>query len=300
MKKHETFSGKEELLAQILEECLEEDLSFVPPEREIARRHRFSEEFENTMREMLENTSNETRKKEIKKHFSPRYGQWAACVLVFCICGGLFYYLSTSFYKTGSSEEAAADTIMEESAPEEETAEGTAPEAVEEAPEAEAADSAGTEKASDDAGSEPEPEKTYCGQTVYLAEQQEVPESLEYVTTLVNCPVLDEENPSLVLTIGNTGEEPIRYLNHYGLEVFIDGAWYVIPEETGTDGEWLTLEAGMAVDEEIDLSDYQIRYDAQRYRLIAHVEEETVSAEFTFENVFTEMMETTEEKSSAE
>ena len=35
----------EELLTRVLDECLEEDLSFVPHEREIAGKHRFSPGF---------------------------------------------------------------------------------------------------------------------------------------------------------------------------------------------------------------------------------------------------------------
>ena len=48
------MNKQEELLVQVLEECLEEDLSFVPPEGEIARTHRFSREFEQRMQEILE------------------------------------------------------------------------------------------------------------------------------------------------------------------------------------------------------------------------------------------------------
>ena len=53
MKKQdeETAGNKDRdrLLARVLEECLDEDLSFVPPEREIARSHTFSESFEEKM-----------------------------------------------------------------------------------------------------------------------------------------------------------------------------------------------------------------------------------------------------------
>ena len=53
MKKPEKLTRGEELLAQALEECLDEDLSFVPPEREIARTHRFSERFAESMDRFL-------------------------------------------------------------------------------------------------------------------------------------------------------------------------------------------------------------------------------------------------------
>ena len=82
MERHETFSEGEKLLAGILDECLDEDLSFVPPEREIARTHRFSESFERAMEELLETGQDMEREQKIRRHFSPRYGQWAACILL--------------------------------------------------------------------------------------------------------------------------------------------------------------------------------------------------------------------------
>lgn len=285
MKKHETLSRGEELLIQVLDECLEEDLSFVPPEREIARKHRFSEKFEQAIKELLENTSRETKKKEIQKHFSPRYGQWAACILLFFICGGLIYHVIGPFTdKSGAAvpQESASDEMAAETA---ESWEGEA--------------SAESLPAAGDTGERSEAqkqEKTYCGQTVRPAEQQDVPEALEHVTTLVNCPVQDEENPVLILTIGNTGTEDVQYLNRYDLEVWIDDGWYVIPAKSEEEEQWMTLEAGMAVDAEIDLKDYQMDYGARQYRLIAYVNQEAVSAEFTFEEVFTEMMEKLEEE----
>lgn len=315
MKKHETLSRGEELLARVLDECLEEDLSFVPPEREIARKHRFSEKFEKTIGELLENTSNETRKKEIKKHFSPRYGQWAACILLFCICSGLFYYVIGPASDKGMSSSEKAETTAE-TAETAEAADGAAEETYDELA-AGALESGGIpeEAEPESAWEEAEPEEDYsesenvsesaekqaagkifCGQTIRLAEQQEVPESLEHVTTLVNCPVQDEENPVLILTIGNTGEENVQYLDRYDLEVWIDDGWYVIPSRSEEEGQLLTLEAGMAVDAEIDLTEYQIDYNAQQYRLIVYVDQNPVSAEFTFEEVFTETMEKLEEE----
>lgn len=297
MKERESLLEGEKLLAQALDECLEEDLSFIPPERELARKHHFSEEFEKTIEELLKDASDASRKR-IQKHFFPRYGQWAACLLIFCICSGLFYYITRPLPdQTESVQEGGAsgsadtgfDELQEEAVPEfyEEPASDREGEAAKE-------DSAsGYAKEADsvqEADLETVPGKKYCGQTVYPAEQQEVPEVLDYATTLVNCPVLDEENPILILTIGNTGEEELRYLNHYMLEVRLDDKWYVIPERLDAPEEWMTLEAGMAVDEEIDLTDYHIDYDAQQYRLITRVNQELVSAEFTFGDGFTETM----------
>lgn len=56
-----------------------------------------------------------------------------------------------------------------------------------------------------------------------------MPEALENVNTLVNCPVLDEENPTLTLTIANTGETSTSYQMPPILEVWLDDGWYVIP-----------------------------------------------------------------------
>lgn len=289
MKKHETLSKGEELLKHVLEECLEEDLSFVPPEREIARKHHFSEQFEEKMQTLFEQFKKKNEEHEIRKHFHPRYGHLAACVLVFCVCGWLFYSVIGPVEKQAAMESApaegapqapsATDAVTEESA-------------VEEAAPLEGEMKEETESES---GVISAAVKEYCGHEVYLAEQQEVPEYLDYVTTLVNCPVLDEEAPVLFLTIGNIGEETIEYLTHYDLEVWLSDGWYVLPPHSEGDVVWKELEAGMAVDEELDLSVYDIDYDAEKYRLITYVNEDLISAEFTFEDVFEEQMEELEE-----
>lgn len=309
MKTHETLSKGEQMLARVLEECLEEDISFVPPEREIARTHRFSEKFEAAMEKLLEHSSHEIRKKEIRRHFSPRYGQWAACILIFCICSGLFYYcvqptmdkstvtegsMEEAEYENGSDSIESFDAASSEAAAEAEPAEAETPQMTTE----EQRDEADSKK--QDTGAGLRTERIYCGKTVYLAEQQEVPEALEHVATLVNCPVLDEENPVLFLTIGNTGEEEVKYLDQYTLEVWLEDGWYVIPPKEEKQGEWILLAPGMAVDEEIDLAAYQMDYGAQRYRLITQIGENLVSAEFTFEEAFTETMEKLEEENSGE
>ena len=74
----------------------------------------------------------------------------------------------------------------------------------------------------------------------------------------------------------------------------------MIPDRTGTQGEWRTLEPGMAVDEEINVADYQVDFDEQQYRLITYVGDELISAEFTFTEAFEETMEQLEEESSGE
>lgn len=298
MQKHEKLSKGEELLAQVLEECLEEDLSFVPPEREISRKHRFSEEFEQTMQRILEEISDDLKKKEIRKHFSPRYGQWAACILVFFVCGWLFFHVGSQIGDSVTEESAdMAEAPAEEPAYDEAAAEdmdsGAGDSMAGGMENAEAEESV-LESGLSEAAGEPEG-KDYCSQTVYPARDQDVPEQLETVTTRVNCPVLDEDNPVLMLTIGNTGEEDVRYLDRCELEVWLEDAWYQIPSESDREGEWLTLEAGMAVDAEVDLSGYQIDYDASQYRLVTYTGDGPVSVEFTFGEVFRKTMEELEE-----
>ena len=73
----------EELLTRVLDECLEEDLSFVPHEREIAGKHRFSPGFEEQMEAMMTEAEQKMQEKELKKHFHFQWGQLAACVAVF-------------------------------------------------------------------------------------------------------------------------------------------------------------------------------------------------------------------------
>ena len=77
-RQEEKKAEAEKLLTRVLEECLDEDLSFVPPEREIARSHTFSESFEEKMDQLLNDGEEAVRKgkeREIRRHFSPRYGQ---------------------------------------------------------------------------------------------------------------------------------------------------------------------------------------------------------------------------------
>ena len=291
----------EELLTRVLDECLEEDLSFVPHEREIAGKHRFSPKFEEQMEAIMAEAEQKTQEKELKKHFHFQWGQLAASVAVFCVCGAL----AGTVYLQHSGGKGAADTtamMTAESADvAEESTELEVAEDVEESAAEDAADmgAAGDlETADADTGStDTSKGKTYCGQTIYLAEIQDMPEALENVNTLVNCPVLDEENPTLTLTIANTGETATSYQMPPFLEVWLDDGWYVIPATSteSTEATWTRLDEKMAMDEVIDLTQYQIDYGAQRYRLVVRIGEHMLSAEFTFEEVFAEQMETLEE-----
>ena len=81
---------KEELLAGAFDDCMEEQLSFIPTEREIARMHRFSDEFTEKMEEMCR-TQGRPQKKEItKKEFVYSFNRIAACILMVLVVGGVF------------------------------------------------------------------------------------------------------------------------------------------------------------------------------------------------------------------
>ena len=101
----------------------------------------------------------------------------------------------------------------------------------------------------------------------------------------------------MTLTIANTGETSTSYQMPPILEVWLDDGWYVIPTTSTESKEptWTRLETKMAMDEAIDLTQYQIDYGAQRYRMVVRIGEHMLSAEFTFEEVFSEQMETLEE-----
>ena len=117
MKKQdeETAGNKDRdrLLARVLEECLDEDLSFVPPEREIARSHTFSESFEEKMDQLLNDGEEAVRKgkeREIRRHFSPRYGQMAATVLIFLVAGFLVWKVKDLFHPAAGQPSARRRT----------------------------------------------------------------------------------------------------------------------------------------------------------------------------------------------
>ena len=305
----------EKLLTRVLEECLDEDLSFVPPEREIARDHTFSEPFEEKMDQLLNDGEEAARKKkrqEIRRHFAPRYGQMAAAVLIFLVTGFLLWNVKDQMHPetTAGTEKAETASVMtEESAAEEPEETVAAAESTDEAVQEDASADIGMAKeispleeewAKGEINDPSQEGVSYCGSMIYPAVQQEVPEVLETLTTLVNCPVQDEENTTIVLAIGNTGEEAVRYLDGYDLEVQVGNTWYVIPHKQYHQRDWKILEAKMAVNLEIALSDYNIDYGAQEYRLIAYVDGQQISAEFTFEEVFAQQMEEQEAVEASE
>lgn len=188
------------------------------------------------------------KEREIRRHFSPRYGQMAATVLVFLVAGFLVWKVKDLFHPEIASESVKTETAMDTSTYDDAVLEESAAEDIEEAMATADSADAGTQKEAADAApgsltaEEEEWEKgevndpsqegiSYCGNMIYPAVQQEVPELLETLTTLVNCPVQDEDNTMIVLAIGNTGEEAVRYLDGYDLEVRVGSTWYVIPHK---------------------------------------------------------------------
>ena len=154
-RQEEKKADAEKLLTRVLEECLDEDLSFVPPEREIARNHTFSEPFEEKMDQLINDGEEAVRKEkeqEIRRHFSPRYGQMAAAVLIFLVAGFLVWNVKdqlhpeTAMESTGTENamdtSACDDAMVEESAAEDEEEVMTTAESAEAAAQEEAADQA--------------------------------------------------------------------------------------------------------------------------------------------------------------
>lgn len=80
------------------------------------------------------------------------------------------------------------------------------------------------------------------------------------------------------ITIGNISETPISYNANMELQVQSGGAWYVIPRKTEPVGQDTTvvLEPGMAQDEELELTAYDLDYDADAYRIITYVDGRTL------------------------
>ena len=138
-------------------------------------------------------------------------------------------------------------------------------------------------------GKENAPEKiTFAGRDIYLAQEQNVTGETESVKTLVSSPIIARDAGLVKVTIGNISETPISYNANMELQVQKDGAWYVVTrksEPVGQQDTTVILEPGMAQDEELDLTDYDLDYDADAYRIITYVDGEPFSAGFRFESV---------------
>ena len=286
----------EELLAEVLNACMEEQLSFIPPEGEIARTHTFSREFQEYMKHLLRTQGKPERRKMTKQEFVFRFNKLAACFLVLIVVGGLcaggFLLLGRNGFKSeapaSGTESAAAADMAAEAEVTEETAEEEAPA---EAPEP------------DGGMAEMAPEEiTFMGTQIVLAAAQELPEETEQVRTLVSSPLVDREAESIKITVGNRSQSPIYYYTSMDLEVLVDGAWYLLPGKQNLTEEDLNrmvrLEPEMAQDEEILLEYYDLDYDAEKYRVVTYLDGLILSSEFRFENPETDLekaLEKTEE-----
>ncbi|MGI6000772.1 MAG: immunoglobulin-like domain-containing protein [Candidatus Merdisoma sp.] len=282
-------SLQEELLAEAFGACMEEQLSFIPPEREIARMHTFSDRFTAAMEELCR-TNGKLKKREMtRREFVFGFNKIAACILLMLVVGGACvggYLISehglpgagadSSSAEVAESTEQAADMAM----PEEETASGGS--SVEQ--------EAGSGE--EDAGAAAE-EAEFMGGTVFLAEEQKLPAGTEEIKTLVSSPVLDRDAETVKVTIGNLSENTVSYSTEMELQVYLEGAWYVVPktgqsageQEEGQKAGQIELEAGMAQDEEIQLADYALDYEAEKYRIVTYVDGIPFGSEFWFETL---------------
>ena len=82
---------EKELLAEAFDECMDEQLSFIPPEREIARMHRYSEEFQQNMQELLDAGGRPKREKSTitSREFVYSFNKIAACIVAVLVVGGV-------------------------------------------------------------------------------------------------------------------------------------------------------------------------------------------------------------------
>jgi len=275
----------EELLEEAFNACMEEQLSFIPPEREIARMHTFSEEFKEAMAKLLRTKGKPEHKKITKREFVYSFNKIAACILVVLViggaCAGGLVMLSRSGAKSEAPQEAvpsaAAQDTVESAEAEEEAAEYE--EAVPEEP---------AEGAPEEGGEVIPEEAEFCGRKISLAASQYLPESADDVKTLINSPVIARDAEKILLTIGNMKERPIYYYASMDLEVLIDGAWYLVPSkqeiDEETSGQLVMLEPGMAQDEELSLEYYDLDYEAEKYRVVTYLDGLTLSSEFRFAN----------------
>ncbi len=286
----------QELLEEAFEVCMDEDLSFIPPENEIARMHTFSEDFLEKMKVLLRTKGKPEKRQISRREFVYGFNRTAACILaVLLVCGacagGLILVSRSAGSKSApmdglepgtaeNSMDTAAEAAEPQEAPEEEEA------VLEEEVETGLEDTAA---GAEDGGKRPSEYADFMGSRIGLAGIQELPEKSEKVKTLVNSPLIARDAEDIKITIGNMGEYPIYYYTDMDIEVLIDGAWYTVPPREEPSEEererMVYLEPGMAQDEEILLEEYDWDYDAQRYRVVTYLEGMILCSEFRFENL---------------
>lgn len=279
MENREDLACAEHMLARILDECMEEQLSFVPPEREIARMHTFSSKFREQMAEMLRNRRKPAGKKIEKREFAYGFNRAAACILAVLLIGaaGGLGYLRLGIPGNGKTASQSYDGGMSVEAPAEAAAGITEESAETEAQEDEAAGSSAVLP-------QGIPRAEFMGQMLEPAMEQNLPASLGNVKTLVNSPAISRDAREMILTIGNQEEYTIYYYPCMDLEVLIDGYWYQVPPLTEEErGQMVALEPNMAQDEMILLENYELDYEAESYRLVTYLDNMTLCSEFRFE-----------------
>ncbi len=277
MKKHNTLTDGEQLLARVLEECLEEDLSFVPPEREIARKHRFSQEFEDAMSELLEDEEEEDEEEEaIRRHFRPRFGELAAVILVFFVCGAVALSLTGSFFPASTSSDMAVAETTEETGEAASAETWDMEEAAEETSGTDTGEESGEATA---AGSMAE----YDGELIDEAAEQELASSQDGLTLELAYPGAEGGNTTVDYSLENSGEEAVSYSSLFDLEVYLDGLWYTVPYAGEEARDWASMESGMVLDGALDLSAWAIDGEAHQYRLVLQLADGRIGVEFSFE-----------------
>ncbi len=291
-KRDKALDAKEELLKEALDACMEEQLSFIPPECEIARMHTFSQQFREYMEQLLKTKGRPQRRSMNRKEFIYSFNRAAACILVLLTAAGIFAGGLLLVSKSGSKSsmdmsspaaEAPAAAEEEAEAPASEETGGVYDfEAGEETEEPEAAAAGDSDK-----GAVPGTVE-FMGGSISLADIQRLPEETETVKTLVSSPVIARDAESIKVTIGNMDERTIYYYASMELEVLIDGAWYLLEPETAPSEEeerrLVSLEPGMAQDEEIFLENYHFDYDAEMYRAVTYLDGLILCSQFRFEN----------------
>lgn len=293
-KAGKAFDEKDELLKEALDACMEEQLSFIPPECEIVRMHTFSQEFREYMEKLLKTKGRPERRTLARHEFIYSFNKAAAGILVLLVIGGALAGGSMLLSRSSKSSapDMTASSEMNESAeapaavPEEEY--GEYDEAAAEAGEAEEPQEAPAGDTGEIGGASAPESVEFMGSQIYLADNQRLREKTETVKTLVNSPVIARDAESFKVTIGNMDERPIYYYGAMDLEVLIDGAWYLVPPKEKLSEEeenrMVRLEPGMAQDEEIFLENYELDYDAEMYRAVTYLDGLILCSEFRFAN----------------
>ena len=276
-KKELKEARQKELLAEAFRACMEEQMSFIPPEREIARMHTFSDEFQASMEELCR-TKGKIRKQELtRREFVFGFNRIAACILLMLVVGGvcvggyLMLERGIGGNSTGSTAEYSTEAVTEESA-------------------AGAADSVLPE--------EQQTDQSMADMALEKAEEQTLPSESGGIRMLISSPVVDRDMETVKVTFGNLTEETVSYSRNLELQVCVDGVWYVVPrlqagqedpegqeEQTQPETAEVELEAGMAQDEEIQLSDYRLDYEAEKYRVVSRIDGRLFGSEFRFETL---------------